>query len=359
MPSALFACPPSSRTDSRCEPVRTRVPPPASPPGHPASPLPSCSRRRSPTAHSASPTRWHALYRGTEPRGGSPSARGPTPHRPPRGSDPPHRPATTSSATIPCLDSTTGSPGRRRLRRMAHARRTTVDCVQRLLPRAPRTRAERWLQPGPGVLGARPTGGLETRWEVTTTPGEQPDRGSPARRRAGGRRPLLEQGGVPRRYAEPDKGGPTGTRPAGRRRSGTWMPRWPVCRPCRPPSTRSRRLLLGVPRVRRRRARAFGIPADFDPVGAITMAHRVEETAPSGSPTARRRKPQEDVVQGPLGPPPPVPAGVVRRHHRASRVRDRSPRQCTVWHRTRPHELGSSRRPHRGSCVPSGTSLRP
>jgi nitroreductase len=42
--------------------------------------------------------------------------------------------------------------------------------------------------------------------------------------------------------------------------------------------------------------RAFGIPDDFDPVGAITLGHRLPDEAPSGSPTKRRRKEQADVV---------------------------------------------------------------
>ena len=41
---------------------------------------------------------------------------------------------------------------------------------------------------------------------------------------------------------------------------------------------------------------AFGIPPDFDPVGAITLGHRAPDEAPSGSATTRRRKPQTDVV---------------------------------------------------------------
>jgi nitroreductase len=41
---------------------------------------------------------------------------------------------------------------------------------------------------------------------------------------------------------------------------------------------------------------AFGIPRDFDPVGAITLGHRAGGESPSGSPTARRRRPLADVV---------------------------------------------------------------
>ncbi len=41
---------------------------------------------------------------------------------------------------------------------------------------------------------------------------------------------------------------------------------------------------------------AFGIPPDFDPVGAVTLGHRATVERPSGSPTARKRKPLADVV---------------------------------------------------------------
>jgi nitroreductase len=41
---------------------------------------------------------------------------------------------------------------------------------------------------------------------------------------------------------------------------------------------------------------AFGIPETYDPVGAITLGHRLPEESPSGSPTSRTRKPQADVV---------------------------------------------------------------
>ena len=47
---------------------------------------------------------------------------------------------------------------------------------------------------------------------------------------------------------------------------------------------------------------AFGIPDDLDPVGVITIGHRADGEAASGSATTRRRKPQADVVhRGPWG----------------------------------------------------------
>ncbi|MFL6156011.1 MAG: nitroreductase family protein [Marmoricola sp.] len=40
----------------------------------------------------------------------------------------------------------------------------------------------------------------------------------------------------------------------------------------------------------------FAIAAEFDPVGVITLGHRVEDTGNAGSPARRRRTPVEDVV---------------------------------------------------------------
>ena len=40
----------------------------------------------------------------------------------------------------------------------------------------------------------------------------------------------------------------------------------------------------------------FGIPADFDPVGVITMGHRTPDSGAAGSPSRRPRKPLDEVV---------------------------------------------------------------
>jgi nitroreductase len=40
----------------------------------------------------------------------------------------------------------------------------------------------------------------------------------------------------------------------------------------------------------------FGIDPDFDPVGVITLGHRVADAGNPGSPARRRRKPLDDVV---------------------------------------------------------------
>ena len=54
---------------------------------------------------------------------------------------------------------------------------------------------------------------------------------------------------------------------------------------------------FGIPPEHERATRdAFGIPDDFDPVGAITLGHRRPDEAPSGSPRSRQRKPLADVV---------------------------------------------------------------
>ena len=64
---------------------------------------------------------------------------------------------------------------------------------------------------------------------------------------------------------------------------------------------------FGIPPEHEQATRdAFGIPADFDPVGAITLGHRVPEEAPSGSPTKRS-------AQGPGGRRTPGPLDVLTR----------------------------------------------
>jgi nitroreductase len=48
----------------------------------------------------------------------------------------------------------------------------------------------------------------------------------------------------------------------------------------------------GEPRIRAE----FGIPAEFDPVGVITIGHRTDAPGAAGSPTRRPRTPWTDVV---------------------------------------------------------------
>jgi nitroreductase len=136
-------------------------------------------------------------------------------------------------------------------------------------------------------------------WEVTTSPGELPDSWLAGMRTApvivvpcSSKRAYLS------RYAEADKG---------------WTDedeaRWPV--PFWHMDAAMASLLIlqtavdeglgacffGIPPEHDQAVRqAFGIRDDFDPVGAITLGHRADAEAPSGSPTARRRKPLSDVV---------------------------------------------------------------
>ena len=54
---------------------------------------------------------------------------------------------------------------------------------------------------------------------------------------------------------------------------------------------------FGIPPERETVVRAeFGIPDAFDPVGVITLGHRLDDTGAAGSPSRRRRKPLEEVV---------------------------------------------------------------
>ena len=136
-------------------------------------------------------------------------------------------------------------------------------------------------------------------WEVTTEPGEVPDSWLAGMRTA----PVVivpcsSKGAYLGRYAEADKG---------------WTDedeaRWPV--PFWHMDAAMASLLIlqtavdeglgacffGIPPAHDADVRdAFGIPATFDPVGAITLGHRAEGEAPSGSPTVRRRKRLADVV---------------------------------------------------------------
>ena len=54
---------------------------------------------------------------------------------------------------------------------------------------------------------------------------------------------------------------------------------------------------FGIPPERDRAVREeFGIPDSYDPVGVITIGHRVEDTGNAGSPARRRRRPLEEVL---------------------------------------------------------------
>lgn len=136
-------------------------------------------------------------------------------------------------------------------------------------------------------------------WEVSTTPGELPDSWLSGMQTA----PVVvipcsSKAAYLSRYAEPDKG---------------WTDedeaRWPVPFWHMDAAMASLLILLtavdeglgacffGIEPHHDTAVRvAFGIPSDFDPVGAVTLGHRATEEGPSGSPTARKRRPLADVV---------------------------------------------------------------
>jgi nitroreductase len=54
---------------------------------------------------------------------------------------------------------------------------------------------------------------------------------------------------------------------------------------------------FGIPVEKEGAVRAeFGLPADFDPVGVVTLGHRTSDTGATGSPARRPRKPLDEVV---------------------------------------------------------------
>lgn len=136
-------------------------------------------------------------------------------------------------------------------------------------------------------------------WEVSTAPGELPDSWLSGMQTA----PVVvipcsSKAAYLSRYAEPDKG---------------WTDedeaRWPVPFWHMDAAMASLLILLtavdeglgacffGIEPHHDTAVRvAFGIPSDFDPVGAVTLGHRATEEGPSGSPTARKRRPLADVV---------------------------------------------------------------
>ncbi|MGI8522514.1 MAG: nitroreductase family protein [Nocardioides sp.] len=140
---------------------------------------------------------------------------------------------------------------------------------------------------------------LDRFWTVTTDPGEVPDSWLTGMQAA----PVVvipcsSKAAYLGRYAEPDKG---------------WTDedeaRWPV--PFWHMDAAMASLLIlqtvadeglgacffGIPPAHDADVRReFDIPDAFDPVGAITIGHAADGEKPSGSPTARARKPMDDVV---------------------------------------------------------------
>jgi nitroreductase len=140
---------------------------------------------------------------------------------------------------------------------------------------------------------------IEKFWAVSTSPHELPDSWLRGMTTA----PVLiipcsNKSAYLERYAEPDKG---------------WTDldeaRWPVPFWHMDAAMASLLILLtavdeglgacffGIEPAHERATRdAFGIPDEFDPVGAISLGHRRPDEEPSGSPTTRRRKELADVV---------------------------------------------------------------
>ena len=140
---------------------------------------------------------------------------------------------------------------------------------------------------------------VERFWEVTTSPGELPDSWLRGMTTA----PVViipcsSKAAYLSRYAEPDKG---------------WTDldeaRWPVPFWHMDAAMASLLILLtavdeglgacffGIAPEHERSTRdAFAIPDDYDPVGAITLGHRLPAEATTGSPTKRKRRQQADVV---------------------------------------------------------------
>ena len=89
---------------------------------------------------------------------------------------------------------------------------------------------------------------------------------------------------------------------------------------------------------------AFGIPGDFDPVGAITLGHRRDDEQPSGSPTSKKRRPLDELR--PPGPLDVLTRGLSRPPvQRSGPVRSTSTPGAPV---SDPRVLGSSGR--QGAC---------
>jgi nitroreductase len=138
-------------------------------------------------------------------------------------------------------------------------------------------------------------------WETTTDPAELAD---PDKWLAGMMRapvvivPCSSKAAYLRRYAEKDKG---------------WTDqdeaRWPVPFWHMDAAMASLLILLtavdaglggcffGIPVEKEQAVRAeFGIDADFDPVGVLTLGHRAADAGAVGSPARRQRKPLDEVV---------------------------------------------------------------
>ena len=187
---------------------------------------------------------------------------------------------------------------RRRMVRRYDDRPVDREVVDRALLHATRAPSAGFSQ-GWGFLVLDEPSDVAAFWAATTDPGDEPDGWLRGMRTA----PVVivpcsSKAAYLDRYAEPDKG---------------WTDRdearWPV--PFWHLDTAMATLLIlltatdeglgacyfGIPPEHEPAVRErFGIPDAFDPIGAVTLGHRVPDTGAQGSPTTRPRKHPAEVV---------------------------------------------------------------
>jgi nitroreductase len=190
---------------------------------------------------------------------------------------------------------------RRRMVRSYAERPVDPAVVERMLDHATRAPSAGFSQ-GWAFLVLDQRADVDRFWAVTTA-AASPD-APPSRWLAGMRTapvvivPLSSKAAYLDRYAEPDKGWTD-------REEHRWaVPYWHM-------DTAMASLLIlqtavdeglgacffGVPRERTASLREeFGVPAEWTPIGALTVGHRVPDTGAPGSPSRRARLPVEAVV---------------------------------------------------------------
>jgi nitroreductase len=187
---------------------------------------------------------------------------------------------------------------RRRMVRSYDDRPVDRVLVDRALEHATRAPSAGFSQ-GWGFLVLDTREDVDRFWAATTDPDEEPDAWLAGMSRA----PVVvvpcsSKAAYLDRYAEPDKGWTD-------RDEASWpVPYWHL-------DTAMASLLIlltavdeglgacffGIPPERVGHVKdTFGIPATFDPIGAITLGHRGSEPGVAGSPATRRRRSVEEVV---------------------------------------------------------------
>lgn len=189
----------------------------------------------------------------------------------------------------------------RRRRMVRNYAETPVDpaVVQRAIANATRAPSAGFSQ-GWSFLVLDEPAAVRTFWEATSDDTASPDPWLSGMMRA----PVVilpcsSKAAYLGRYAEPDKGWSD-------RDEARWpMPFWHM------DAAMASLLILqtavdeglgacffGLPAEREAAVRAaYGIPADFDPIGVITLGHRVPDTGSEGSPARRGRRPLDDVLR--------------------------------------------------------------